>query len=417
VRLAVQPQKKNHSFFFTHRGTINCRNVASSNSSRYYATSFKPQNSSVFSRNVHQYSMSGNHSRSAAKCMNNCSSAPSAQQSDLLRTNNPSPLLQNYHFNANQKRIYSFRATPPNSSKNLEKVKEHISHAYQNVPDFNRIIHEFEKMKARPKRLLVYLLCVMLVFAATLYTYWDHLKSFFGKQGAEVASMSLKSEDLQRTSVEMVNSVLTDPNTTNKVVELLKDLVRRDDTKALLVGLVVRIMQDESTKTNLGILLSQQLKILLKDPNTLNVLADFVEMLLKREDTKDNLKVLVWNVLQDEQFKGDVQNWAQDLVLSETVKNSAIQLGLKTVDDVLKNENVRKAGVNYLVGVVTDRKVQSQAGHALRNAALISINPWHNSSSDADHDINTPPSENPRAGEEQILAELHEDIENNAESN
>lgn len=290
----------------------------------------------------------------------------------------------------NAMRNYSFKPTLRSNSKNLDKVKEY---AYNAVPDFNRLVHEFEKMKERPKRVLIILMLIIGTLTTTLYTYWDHVKSFFGQQGAEVASMTLKSENLQRTSIEVVNNVLTDSTTTNKVVELLRDLVNKDETKVLLIGLLVRLMQDETTKEQLGILLSTQLKILIQDPNTMVLLSVFVQDLLKREDTKQNLIYLVKNVLNDPGFKQYAQEWASELVRSDLVLQSGASAGKSIVDAVLTNESVRKTGVDYLSNVVTDREVQASAGYALRHAALISINPWHSAKPKDNNDINSPPGD------------------------
>mmetsp|Transcript_335 Transcript_335/g.611 ORF Transcript_335/g.611 Transcript_335/m.611 type:complete len:456 (+) Transcript_335:148-1515(+) len=205
-----------------------------------------------------------------------------------------------------------------------------------------------------------------------IYVFWASILAFFGDQTSLVAKKTLDSEDVhlsaQFLTSEVVVSVLTDPNTTTEVINLLRNLINRPETQVLLVDLLLHILKDDRTMHQLHVLVSDQLKLLLEDENTMAVAQDFVYRLLQKEDTKNQLVGVVQHTLSDPELVEWIQQWASNVVTSDNVINATTTLSNKTVKEIMEDEDMKIMVANFANDVLSERSIQQKAGYALWEA-------------------------------------------------
>ncbi|KAL0483427.1 hypothetical protein AKO1_014757 [Acrasis kona] len=225
-------------------------------------------------------------------------------------------------------------------------------------------------------------ICVLLVFSGSI-------KDFFTEHGAHVASQSLSSENVQSSAGELsknvVQQVLEDPKTSDLAVTFLTQLVKRDDTKQLVSGLVVSVLQDQYVKEQVSNLAREQVAwYLLNEPRTLEQLSSLVQRTLALPETHESVKCISNSVISDPHTLDLVTNLLSEVILRQYVKDSAVQLGIYTSNQVLSDEHVKNMATGFARAVMMDPHTQNDAGQLLWEAFKVSVTPsWFSGSSTA----------------------------------
>ncbi len=225
------------------------------------------------------------------------------------------------------------------------------------------------------------------------YIFQKQIKGFFSQHGAEVASQSLSSSNVQNSAGDLskavLQQVLEDPKTSDVAVQFLANLVRRPDTQQMLTTLVVTTLQDDSMKKQISELARDQVAwYLLHDQQTLENFVSLITRTILRDETLSSSNELVKKVLQDAYVQDQVAQMLSKVVVTDFMKQGAVELGTQTLHQVLDDENIKEHTTTFVRAVLQDQAIQHDAGYALWEALKVSVTPrWFARETEA------PPSE------------------------
>ncbi|KAL9658064.1 hypothetical protein ABK040_012302 [Willaertia magna] len=219
-----------------------------------------------------------------------------------------------------------------------------------------------------------------LIFGILGSIYSEEIKNFFSEHGADVASRSLSSENVQISaetlSKAVVQQVLNDPKTIEHAVNFLTELISRPETQKLLVDLLLQVLKDEGTQKYAQTFVKEVIAFyLMQDEHTLKVTTDFVVRVLAQKETKDQLVVLLNSALQEPSFRHEVAELFSSVILYDVVKKSAAELGIGSVHTIMDDEAVQKHSEEFVHSLLMNKKIQHDAGFALYEAMKVSITP------------------------------------------
>jgi uncharacterized membrane-anchored protein YjiN (DUF445 family) len=254
------------------------------------------------------------------------------------------------------------------------------------------------------------------------WLFQKQIKGFFSEHGAEVASQSLSSSNVQTSAGDLskavIQQVLQDPKSSDMAVQFLTQLSQRPDTRRMVVELVVSVLNDEQTKQQVSQLAREQVAwYLLNDPQTLeNVVTMFTRALMSNQ-TLASSNELVKKVIQDEYVQDQVAQMFAKVIVTDYVKSSAQDLGTHTIHQVLEDENVKEHTTSFVRAVLQDQHIQHDAGYALWEALKVSLTPrWFARSPTEETPTSTPPTQQILASSPNINTTTNNN-ENNEEAN
>jgi len=219
-----------------------------------------------------------------------------------------------------------------------------------------------------------------LALGVLVFLFGEELKNFFSQHGADVASRSLESESVQMSaevlSKAVVQQVLSDEKTIEHAIDFLRQLVSRQDTQQLLVSLLLQVLKDPTTQSFVSQFVKETVAIyLMQDEQTLQVASNFVYKIMEKQETKDQLVQLLNAALQDEKFRQQAAEMFASVILYDVVKKNGTELGLHAVHNVLDDEGVKQHSESFVSNVLTNQKVQHDAGFAIWEAVKVSVTP------------------------------------------
>jgi hypothetical protein len=235
-----------------------------------------------------------------------------------------------------------------------------------NIPHIHNIIRAARRTQWR--NTIIISSSVLVGTGLTSWYFYDNIKTFFGKQGADVATMSLNDEAVHESVHELTGGVLkkilADQNTSNTIVAFLQSLVARPDTQQLLVGLLITSLNDPKLQEQLQQLILTQATDLLNNEGTLNSVTDLVYKLIDKPETKQVLYNLLARLIKDEQFKSDLNNLTGDIIESDVVQKKATAAGLQSVHDILDDPKVQQHSIDFFKGTFSNDKLKENASQS-----------------------------------------------------
>ncbi|CAH1790761.1 unnamed protein product [Owenia fusiformis] len=179
-----------------------------------------------------------------------------------------------------------------------------------------------------------------------IYIFRDHIRGAAADEVSNVASKSLeheaviqKAEDLAKA---LLHAVLTDPPIKTQSVNFLRDIFSRSDTQEGLIDLLLHALNDPKTKQNFVRLLIQVVSQSLNDDVFRQNLVLNINLLLKDDNTRITLLAILKGILADEEVKSQTKDFIVEVLSSDKVKNKASDFAKAVLNDVVKDDIIRK---------------------------------------------------------------------------
>ena len=208
---------------------------------------------------------------------------------------------------------------------------------------------------------------------------WEYIRDSLGRQTGDVASSVLADEKLQQSGVEMtralVHGLIEDADTRRKTVDFLSNVSASKHVVNAAAALVADVLAREEVRATVFESGRDVLARLMNDEATRAAAVVFVNELLQDESTRARLVTLFQSVLADPTTRKSVSLLFADLLDTDEVTRSASALGVRAAHNTLESDSVHEHAVDVARGVLTDERVQKDAGDTLWNAAKYSVRP------------------------------------------
>jgi hypothetical protein len=193
-----------------------------------------------------------------------------------------------------------------------------------------------------------------LVVAGAAVTFSDTIRSYLGDQATKAVTGVLRDEDIRNsassTASELAESLLSDDRLRQDVATFLDSLATNPSTQSSVAALLISVLQQEATRTELA--------TLLQHPETITAIQQLLIMSLDDAAVRRSLEEALSWLLADKAFQ---------------------QVGMAAVLDVLHetldNAKLRDHSSEALTAVVSDGRLQRSTGDALWNAVTWSVTP------------------------------------------
>lgn len=198
------------------------------------------------------------------------------------------------------------------SDRNKERVAENVDlfKKYWDLLTWNNVkrgvseaIDELLKVQNRARLLAA--LGVIGTLGTSYIIFSEQIRSFFGRETAEVAREVLKNEGLQDQTLELANAavrtVLNDPEVRSRFMAFLRDTASSPDTQNALVSLSLNILQHPDVLKDAVGLGKEVWLQLVSDPETLDQLTVVLAQALADERSKEAVVGLIQRLAADDQ--------------------------------------------------------------------------------------------------------------------
>jgi hypothetical protein len=195
---------------------------------------------------------------------------------------------------------------------------------------------------------------LVMMFGTVLVAFSDEIKGFVGTQASKAVTEVLKDEEIRKTASvtagDLLHQLLGDKPLQARATKFVGELVSDPETVASLQKVLLRLLADPSTRS--------QLVQLLAHPETASAIQSLLMWAIREPTTMAALGDLVGHLVEDEKVQLRVQ---QSLT---TVLH-------RTLDD----QELRSHASQTLAAVLADDALQKRTGDALWNAVTWSVTP------------------------------------------
>lgn len=209
--------------------------------------------------------------------------------------------------------------------------------------------------------------------------YWDNFKGWTSEQTAEVATKTIKDENVQRTAQELaksiVDDVLTDEKVYHRASSFLGSVVTSDDTKALLVGVVKATLRDPATLAEVQQLANHVAVDLLKTPATRDQVIALLKQTLADPSSREAFVELLHYAAAQPAVRSALRDMGNAVLEDPAFRATARDSLTEVVHSVLGDPAVKAHATSFFKGVLGDEALQQMGGDALWSAVSYAFTP------------------------------------------
>eukprot|EP00049_Salpingoeca_infusionum_P011940 m.211265 g.211265 ORF g.211265 m.211265 type:complete len:389 (+) comp15058_c0_seq1:264-1430(+) len=194
--------------------------------------------------------------------------------------------------------------------------------------------------------------------------YWkrEPIRENISTEIKEVTKRSLADQQVKQTaqqlSKQIVERLLTDPETANAATEFVNHVLSSEATRAAAGELAANVLSQPQV--------IDQARVFSQD---------LVGWLTQQDYIHEHLVRLIQGLLMDPATRIQVARLLGDLLSYDYVKQESVRLGTYTANMVLQDPTVHQYSVDHVTHVISDAQLQQRAGDSLWAAVQYSITP------------------------------------------
>jgi hypothetical protein len=156
---------------------------------------------------------------------------------------------------------------------------------------------------------------------------------------------------------------------------IVADVIKSPKVEEAITNLVTRVIQSPQFKRACQVLLKELLQDLLSDPDTLKQVIHLLNNAIQDQKIKDAAVQLVIDVFGDDQVLDELVVLVQRLGMEDKVQQATQALLVESAHNALNDPEILDHSMEFATDVVGDDVVQQTAGEALYNTLAYAARP------------------------------------------
>ena len=215
----------------------------------------------------------------------------------------------------------------------------------------------------------------LLIVALGVYIYGDMIVQGVSGGVAEVTGSEAVTTQVELLAKAVVTTVLNDGQVLQKATEFVTALSADPGTQQALVQLLLVALRHKDTQQELYRLSQLIVGNVLSNPQTTQQVVQLLQHVLADPATQDNVIVLLQHLMANETTRVALGQLTSATLQTEEVQQQVNDVAANAVHYTLNDPAVFEHATQFVSGVLSEKDVQKSSGEHLWNAFTYSITP------------------------------------------
>ena len=215
----------------------------------------------------------------------------------------------------------------------------------------------------------------LLIIALSVYIYGDMIVQGVSGGVAEVTGSEAVTTQVELLAKAVVTTVLNDDQVLQKATEFVTALSANPGTQQALVQLLLVALRHKDTQQELYRLSQLIVGNVLSNPQTTQQVVQLVQRVLADPNTQANVIVLFSQLLENPTTRVAMASLTTATLKEEYVQQQVNDIAANSVHYTLNDPAVFEHATQFVSGVLSEKDVQKSSGEHLWNAFTYSITP------------------------------------------